>query len=120
MEDVDNALTRIQADVQRQGRELVAQLETLERDQARDVVALTTRLDALDPRLVQIATDARSAVHPVRMRGDAQEQEIRTLKEDLQREREARETLSTTLDAQREQMDALRSMVETLTKRKKA
>ena len=117
---VDTALERIQDDVQRQGRELVAQLETLERDQARDVAALTTRLDALDPRLEQITTDARSAVHSVRLRGDAQEQEIGALKEDLQREREAREALSTALDTQREQMDALRGMVETLTKRKKA
>ena len=113
VEDVDNALTRIQADVQQQGRELVTQLETLERDQARDVAALTTRLDALDPRLEQIATDARSAVHHVRLRGDAQEQEISALKEDLQREREARQ-------GQQEQIDALRGTVETLMKRKKA
>jgi len=120
VEDVDNALTRIQADVQQQGREMIAQLETLERDQARDVAALTIRLDALGPRLEQIATDARSAVHPVRLRGDAQEQELRTLKEDLQREREAREALSTTLDVQREQLDALQKMVETLMKHKKA
>ena len=112
-EDVDTALERIQADVQQQGRDLVAQLETLERDQARDVVALTTRLDALDPRLEQIATDARSVVHPVRLRGDAQEQEIGALKEDLQREREARHV-------QQEQIDALRGTVETLMKRKKA
>ena len=113
VEDVDNTLTRIQADVQRQGRELVAQLEMLERDQARDVAALTTRLDALDPRLEQIAIDARNAVHSVRLRGDAQEQELRALKEDLQREREARQ-------GQQEQIDALQRMVETLTKRKKA
>ena len=41
VEDVDTTLTRIQANVQQQGRELVAQLETLERDQARDVAELT-------------------------------------------------------------------------------
>ena len=120
VEAVDTALERIQDDVQRQGRELVTQLETLERDQARDVAALTTRLDALDPRLEQIATDVRSVVHPVRLRREAQEQEIGALKEDLQREREAREALSTTLDVQREQLDALQKMVETLMKRKKA
>jgi len=37
----------------------------------------------------------------------------------LQQERAARESLSTILDAQREQIEALRGMVEVLTKRKK-
>ena len=118
VEEVNNALTHIQADVQHQGRELAAQLETLERDQARDTAELTARLDALPPRLEQITTDASNAVRSVRLRAEAQEQKLRVLQEDLLREREAREALMTTLDAQSEQIDALRGMVEMLMKRK--
>ena len=124
------ALVRLDAEDQKQGerldglemqrRDLVAQMETLERDQARDLAQVTQQLEALDPKLVQMETNARNALAPVQARVNDQEQHIDGLTQDLRQEREARQALSTTLEAQQEQLDALRSMVEKLTKQKKA
>ena len=119
VEDVDTALERIQDDMQRQGRELVAQLETLERDQARDVATLTQQLEAIDSKLARIVTETKNGLAPVQKRVEAQEQQIRALSQEVQQERATRESLSITLEAQREQLEALHDMVEVLTKRKK-
>ncbi len=115
--------TRLDAEDQRQQQhleELNAAQEMLERDQARDVAELTTRLEALDPRLVQVATDARNALAPVQTRVESQVRQIDTLTQELHQEREARQALSSTRATQQEQLDDLRELVETLTKRKKA
>ncbi len=99
---------------------LNAAQETLERDQARDVAELTAHLEALAPRLVQVATDARNALASVQTRVESQVRQRDTLTQELQQEREARQVLSATLATQQEQLDDLRELVETLTKRKKA
>lgn len=114
---------RLDAEDQRQQQHLEvlnAAQETLERDQARDVAELTAHLEALAPRLVQVATDARNALASVQTRVESQVRQRDTLTQELQQEREARQVLSATLATQQEHLDDLRELVETLTKRKKA
>ncbi len=119
-EALNNTLTQTTEALEQQRRDLSAQREALERDQARDVATLTQQLEAIDSKLAQIVTNANNALAPVQKRIEAQEQQIRRLSQELQQEHEVHETFSTTLDAQREQIEALRELVETLTKRKKA
>ncbi len=112
---------RLDAEDQRQQQHLEvlnAAQETLERDQARDVAELTAHLEALAPRFVQMVTDARNALAPVQTRVESQVRQRDTLTQELQQEREARQVLSATLATQQEQLDDLRELVETLTKRK--
>jgi len=116
---MNTTLSQMKDAGEQQKRDIVAQMETLERDQARDVAHLTQQLEAIDPKLAQIVTNATNALAPVQKRVEAQEQQMRVLNQEVQQERAMRESLSATLDAQREQIEALRGMVETLTKRKK-
>jgi len=119
LEEMNTTLLHMRDAGEQQKRDISAQMETLERDQARDVAQLIQQLEAIAPQLAQIVTNATTALTPVQKRVEAQEQQIRVLNQEVQQERAARESLSTTLDAQREQLEALHSMVETLTKRKK-
>jgi len=116
---METTLSQLRDAGEQQQRDVFAQMETLERDQARDVATLTQQLEAIAPHLAQIVTNATNALAPVQNRVEAQEQQIRALNQEVQQERAARENLSATLEAQREQLEALRGMVETLTKRKK-
>ncbi len=120
LEVLNNTLTQATERLEQQKRDITAQREALERDQARDVALLTAQIEALDPRLAQIVTDVRNAFAPVQKRADAQAQHFHELTQDIQQEREARQALSATLATQQEQLDDLRELVETLTKRKKA
>ena len=119
LEAIQSEIARMKESTEQRQRDLLAQMETLERDQARDVAMLTQQLEAIDPKLAQIVTNATNALTPVQKRVEAHEQQIRALNQEVQQERVMRESLSTTLDAQREQLEALRGMVEALTKRKK-
>ncbi len=119
LEELNTTLSQMRDTGEQQKRDLIAQIETLERDQARDVATLTQQLEAIDPKLAQIVTNANNALAPVQKRVETQEQQIRALSQEVQQERAARESLSTTFEAQQEQLEALLGMVETLTKRKK-
>ncbi len=116
LEAIHSEIARMKESTEQQKRDIVAQMETLERDQARDVATLTEQLEAIAPQLAQIVTNALA---PVQKQVETQEQQIRALSQEVRQERAARESLSTTLEAQREQLEALRGMVEALTKRKK-
>lgn len=119
LEELNTTLSQMRDAGEQQKRDLFAQMETLERDQTRDVAQLTQQLEAIAPQLAQIVTNATNALAPVQRRVETQEQQIRVLNQEVQQEQAARESLSTTLDAQQEQLEALRGMVETLAKRKK-
>lgn len=108
--------------IEQTGRDLTKDIEALSRDQAQDVATLTERLEKMEQRIEQVATQAEAVqitALGAQKRADGQDRLIQTLTTSLQEEREARKTLAEQLVAQQGQVQALRREIDGI-KRQKA
>jgi chromosome segregation ATPase len=96
--------------LEQQGGQLQVQLETLERDQARDVSMLTAQADALEGRLEQMDTAIRS----VKAVAEGGQRRMDTLQQELEQEREARSALTRQLETEQKEREILAQRLQVL------
>ncbi|MBA2397019.1 MAG: hypothetical protein H0V70_30225 [Ktedonobacteraceae bacterium] len=118
-EALEGQVHALQQLLEQQGGQLQVQLETLERDQARDVAALTTQLDALEERrermdaaISNVKAIAESGQHRI----IAQERRMDTLQYDLEQERETRRVLTQQLESEQKERGVLAQRLQILVK----